>query len=182
MFWWLWCTDNACTCDERGRSVGRCRSLDLYWCCSSPSTAGLSARLLPYHKRRLTLAVPRLALQTAPHHTTLHIVTVRRFVPVFNYAPRHGGTILCILILGTRERWWVSLTFRPPYPTRKSPEYLLNRKLSGFSCSCSCSSSSLGRGRGRNFAVVAHLKFPSPAIFSFNPWLCSVSQNVDVVL
>lgn len=126
-----------------------------------------------YHITSVGWPYPFRDLPCRRHPTTLRIVTVRRVVRAFNYAPRHGGIRWCadivlhILILGSRERWLVSLTFRPLYPTRKIPEYLLNRKLSEFPSS---SSSSLGRGRRRNFAAVAASKFPSPAIFSLYSW------------
>jgi len=161
VFWWLWCADNACTCDVRGRSVAVGR-----WTSTDAVVHRLHQVFPPasYHITSVGWPYPFQDSPCRQHHTTLHIVTVRRAIPVFNYASRHGGTVLRILILGTRERWWISLTSRPSYPMRKIPEYPLNRKLSGTSAS------SLSRGRGRNFAAVVASKFPSPAIFSFYSW------------
>jgi hypothetical protein len=60
-----------------------------------------------------------------------------KVVPGFNWAPRHGGVLGSggisprILVLGTRWRWVVSFTSRPPYPKGKSPWYPLDRRLDG---------------------------------------------------
>jgi hypothetical protein len=43
----------------------------------------------------------------------------------------NGGIILPILDLGTRWRWVVSFTPRPPYLQGKSPWYPLDRRLGG---------------------------------------------------
>jgi hypothetical protein len=55
----------------------------------------------------------------------------------FNWAPRHewvlrsGGIAPRILDLGTRWRSVVSFTPQPLYPQRKSPSYLLDKRLGG---------------------------------------------------
>jgi hypothetical protein len=49
-----------------------------------------------------------------------------------------GGTAPCILELGTRWRWMVSFTRRPPYPQGKSPWYQLDRRLGGLQNRSGC--------------------------------------------
>ena len=56
-----------------------------------------------------------------------------KVVPVHTLQAYVGSRSICPLVfnLSTRQRWEVSLTFRPIYDGRKSRQYVLGRRFGG---------------------------------------------------